>query len=80
MADKADLIIGCDGAFSAVRALIMKSTRMNYSQEYIPEGYIELRIAPTKDNEVFLSLSTINKSACMSSVFYLSSICLSVNQ
>lgn len=51
MADKADLIIGCDGAFSAVRALIMKSTRMNYSQEYIPEGYIELRIAPTKDNE-----------------------------
>lgn len=51
VAEKADLIIGCDGAFSAVRALIMKSTRMYYSQEYIPEGYIELRIPPTDDNQ-----------------------------
>jgi kynurenine 3-monooxygenase len=47
----ADLIIGTDGAFSALRNHIMKSTRMDYSQEYIPHGYIELRIPPTEDNK-----------------------------
>lgn len=48
---KADLIIGTDGAFSAVRSQVMKSTRMDYSQQYIPHGYIELRIPPTTDNK-----------------------------
>ena len=49
---KADLVIGCDGAFSAVRKEVMKATRFNYSQEYIPHGYMELRIPPTKDGQV----------------------------
>ena len=48
----ADLVIGCDGAYSAVRGQMMKVTRIDYSQEYIPHGYIELRIPPTEDNKV----------------------------
>lgn len=38
------LIIGCDGAHSAVRRSLMKSTRADFSQEYIDHGYIELSI------------------------------------
>ncbi|KAG5456583.1 MAG: hypothetical protein BJ554DRAFT_3642, partial [Olpidium bornovanus] len=39
---KADLILGCDGAYSTVRSQLMRVTRMNYKQEYIPHGYCEL--------------------------------------
>ena len=49
---KADLVIGSDGAFSAVRKELMKQSRLNYSQEYIPHGYMELCI-PAKDGKVF---------------------------
>merc|ERR1711892_296413 len=41
-----DLVIGCDGAFSAVRKEMMKRPRFNYSQEYIPHAYMELSILP----------------------------------
>eukprot|EP01135_Chromosphaera_perkinsii_P006762 Nk52_evm10s578 gene=Nk52_evmTU10s578 len=47
----ADLIVGCDGAFSAVRKLMMKRPRFNYQQEYIPHGYKELTMPPTKDGD-----------------------------
>jgi kynurenine 3-monooxygenase len=43
-----DLIIGADGAFSAVRSALQKSDRFNYSQYYIPYGYKELSIEPTQ--------------------------------
>lgn len=46
-----DLIVGCDGAFSTVRKQFMRQTRFNYSQEYIPHGYMELTIPP-KNGEV----------------------------
>ena len=49
--EKVDLVVGNDGAFSAVRKQLMKRTRMNYSQEYIPHGYMELCIPP-KDGKV----------------------------
>merc|ERR1711988_1382071 len=39
---KPDLVIGCDGAFSAVRKEMMKNPRFNYSQTYIPHAYMEL--------------------------------------
>ncbi|XP_071997256.1 kynurenine 3-monooxygenase isoform X2 [Engystomops pustulosus] len=42
----ADLIVGCDGAFSAVRKQFMKKIRFNYSHVYIPHGYKELTIPP----------------------------------
>ena len=47
----ARLLVGCDGAYSAVRKMLMKSSRLDYSQEYIPHGYMELSI-PAKDGKV----------------------------
>lgn len=46
-----DLIVGCDGAYSTVRAHLMKKPRFDYSQQYIPHGYMELTIPP-KNGEV----------------------------
>jgi len=48
----ADVVFGCDGAYSAIRGHMMKVARIDYSMEYIPHGYIELRIPPTEDNKV----------------------------
>lgn len=42
----ADLIVGCDGAFSAVRKQFLRRSRFNYSQTYIPHGYMELTMPP----------------------------------
>ncbi|KAH8301498.1 hypothetical protein KR059_004834 [Drosophila kikkawai] len=43
----ADLIVGCDGAFSSVRQQLVRLPGFNYSQEYIETGYLELCI-PSK--------------------------------
>ncbi|ELW70930.1 Kynurenine 3-monooxygenase [Tupaia chinensis] len=49
-----DLIVGCDGAYSTVRAHLMKKPRFDYSQQYIPHGYMELTIPPKNgDNKSF---------------------------
>jgi 2-polyprenyl-6-methoxyphenol hydroxylase-like FAD-dependent oxidoreductase len=45
------VVIGADGAFSAVRKHLMKSVRMNFSQTFIDHGYMELCIPVTDDNE-----------------------------
>lgn len=39
-----DVVIGADGAFSAVRQTMQFSERFNFSQEYIDHGYKELHI------------------------------------
>ena len=41
---EADLIVGTDGAYSAVRQKMMKSDRFEYSQSYLRHGYKELHI------------------------------------
>lgn len=41
---KFDLIIGADGAFSAVRAAMQFTERFNFEQSYIEHGYKELHI------------------------------------
>ncbi|VDP05168.1 unnamed protein product [Heligmosomoides polygyrus] len=46
---KADLVIACDGAYSAVRRSLATQPRFDYSQEYIGHGYIELNILPKND-------------------------------
>lgn len=46
---KTDLIIGADGAFSAVRRCMMKQPLFDYSQNYIEHGYLELCIPPSQD-------------------------------
>uniref|UniRef100_A0A3B4V8D7 Kynurenine 3-monooxygenase n=1 Tax=Seriola dumerili TaxID=41447 RepID=A0A3B4V8D7_SERDU len=43
---KADLIVGCDGAFSAIRKQFLRRSRFSYSQTYIPHGYMELTMPP----------------------------------
>ncbi|XP_063700783.1 kynurenine 3-monooxygenase [Culicoides brevitarsis] len=47
----ADLIIGADGAFSAVRKQMVKQPGFSYSQTYIDHGYLELCIPATEDGE-----------------------------
>lgn len=44
----ADVIIGTDGAFSAIRGRLMKTDRFEYSQTYLQHGYKELHIPAAK--------------------------------
>jgi kynurenine 3-monooxygenase len=46
----APVVIGTDGATSAVRLALMQSTRMNYSQDFLEHGYKELTIPPGANN------------------------------
>ena len=46
--NKFDLIIGADGAFSAVRGALQITDRFDYAQHYIDHGYKELHIPPGK--------------------------------
>uniref|UniRef100_A0AAQ5YRD4 Kynurenine 3-monooxygenase n=1 Tax=Amphiprion ocellaris TaxID=80972 RepID=A0AAQ5YRD4_AMPOC len=46
---EADLIVGCDGAFSAIRKQFLRRSRFNYSQTYIPHGYMELTMPPINE-------------------------------
>jgi kynurenine 3-monooxygenase len=46
-----DLLIGADGAYSAVRAALQVNGRFNFSQEYIEHGYKELHIPPGSNLE-----------------------------
>lgn len=41
-----DILIGVDGAFSAVRRSMQRLDRFNYSQDYLRHGYKELTIPP----------------------------------
>lgn len=41
---ESDLIAGTDGAFSAVRGVLMKTDRFEYSQSYLEHGYKELHV------------------------------------
>ncbi|MGE0481289.1 MAG: FAD-dependent oxidoreductase [Phycisphaerae bacterium] len=43
---ESDLLIGVDGAFSAVRRAMQRLDRFNYSQAYLEHGYKELTIPP----------------------------------
>ena len=45
----AALIVGADGAFSAVRSCLMRRDRFDFAQTYIEHGYKELTIPPAAD-------------------------------
>ncbi|PHH70520.1 hypothetical protein CDD83_5413 [Cordyceps sp. RAO-2017] len=45
-----DLMIGADGAHSAVRYHLMKFSRMDYSQQYIDTLWCEFRMGPREDS------------------------------
>ncbi len=46
---ESDLVIGADGAFSAVRGKMQKQERFDYSQSYLEHGYKELHIPARAD-------------------------------
>jgi kynurenine 3-monooxygenase len=46
---RGDLVIGVDGAFSAVRRSMQRLDRFAYSQSYLDHGYKELTIPPRPD-------------------------------
>lgn len=49
--DDIDVVIGCDGAHSAVRTHLGKYVRLNFDQQYIDSAYVELRIESQKHQE-----------------------------
>lgn len=55
-----DLIIGADGAFSAVRSLMQITDRFNYSQYYIDHGYKELHIPAGKSGEFLMEKNALH--------------------
>lgn len=44
-----EMVVGADGAFSAVRATLQRHDGFDYSQEYLSHGYKELTIPPAPD-------------------------------
>lgn len=49
------LMLGCDGAHSAVRYHMMKYTRTDYTQSYIDTLWCEFHMAPSPDNDFRIS-------------------------
>lgn len=45
---EADLVVGADGAFSAVRRRLQRQDRFDFSQSYLAHGYKELTIPPAE--------------------------------
>lgn len=55
-----DLIIGADGAFSALRGSMQFTDRYNFSQEYIDHGYKELHIPAGADGAFQLEKNALH--------------------
>lgn len=49
-----DMLVGADGAFSAVRSAMQITDRYNYSQSYLEHGYKELQIPAGANGEYLL--------------------------
>ncbi|HLW19899.1 MAG TPA: NAD(P)/FAD-dependent oxidoreductase [Cyclobacteriaceae bacterium] len=49
--ENAGVIIGADGAYSALRNALQRQTRFNFKQQYISHGYKELTIPPTAEGD-----------------------------
>lgn len=56
----ADLIVGADGAYSAVREVMRKTDRFNYSQFYIDYGYKELTIPASRTGDFALANNALH--------------------
>lgn len=58
--ETADLIIGADGAFSAIRGAMQRTDRFEYSQSYLEHGYKELHIPPTAKGDFALDPNALH--------------------
>ena len=57
---ESDLIIGTDGAFSAVRTEMQKTDRFNYEQFYLDHGYKELSIPATSTGDFAIAPNALH--------------------
>lgn len=49
--ERADVVLGADGAFSPIRGRLQKTDRFEYSQTYLKHGYKELHIPAVRGGE-----------------------------
>ncbi len=57
---EADVVIGSDGAFSAMRDRMQHTDRFNFSQSYLDHGYKELSIPPGPNGEFMLDKNALH--------------------
>ncbi|MHC4785985.1 MAG: FAD-dependent oxidoreductase [Planctomycetota bacterium] len=57
---EADVVIGCDGAFSAVRGQMQREGRLDCGQTSLEHGYKELTMPPTKGGEYALAPNALH--------------------
>ena len=55
-----ELVIGTDGATSAIRSEMVKSPRFNFSQQYLDYGYKELTIPPASDGRHAMEINALH--------------------
>ena len=55
-----DVVIGADGAFSAVRERMHLLDRFDYNQTYLAHGYKELCIPPTSDGDLAMQPNALH--------------------
>jgi len=55
-----DLVIGADGAFSAVRTAMQFTDRFDYSQDFLDHGYKELHIPPGESEKFLLEKNALH--------------------
>jgi kynurenine 3-monooxygenase len=55
-----DVVIGCDGAASALRAEMLRLNRFNFSQQYLDYGYKELTIPAGPNGEHLLETNALH--------------------
>jgi kynurenine 3-monooxygenase len=55
-----DVVVGADGAFSAVRAAMQRTDRFEYSQTYLPHGYKELSIPAGPEGSFLLDKNALH--------------------
>jgi kynurenine 3-monooxygenase len=59
-AREANVVIGCDGSASAMRAEMLKLSRFNFSQQYLDYGYKELTIPAGPEGEHLLETHALH--------------------
>jgi kynurenine 3-monooxygenase len=57
---RADVVIGADGAWSAVRRSVQFSEGFDFRQDFLPHGYKELRIPPTAGGDFALDPGSLH--------------------
>jgi kynurenine 3-monooxygenase len=58
--ERAEILIGADGAFSKVRAAMQRLDRFDYSQDYLRHGYKELSLPPAPDGGFALASDALH--------------------